>query len=249
MEVPGGRPDSTTCYLFSYAKSGSTLMENLIADYCLLTGVPRFSLYDQAFSQGIATADIAEDALACFAAPGVVYSGFRHYPGFDLPIGRARVIMLVRDPRDMMVSLYYSMTRSHVIPRGNEQLVQWRERTRKMQIDEFALHRAPGYVKHFKTYQAKLEGANPRVFRYEDVIYSKADWLLEMAEYADLPIRLQAITELASTHDLIPERENTEQHVRQVHPGNFREKLKEQTIARLNEILAEFLAQYDYDVP
>ena len=244
-------PDATTrrpnCYLFAFVKSGSTLMDNMIADYCAAVGVPHFSLFDQAFAQGVRTADIQSDALQCFERSGMVYSGFRHYPAFDLPIEDSSVILLVRDPRDMLVSLYFSIMKSHVIPAGNEGLRRQREQIADSSIDEFVLKRAGGLLRTFGRYREKLEGTRCRTFRYEDVIYDKRNWLDEMVEFSGLPRAEDELERIARRHDIVPAREDVSRHIRQVHPGNFRKKLSEETVELLNGILAEFLDTFRYE--
>jgi len=51
---------------------------------------------------------------------------------------------------------------------------------------------------------------------------------------------------IALEFDIFPETEHQERHVRQVHPGNYKTKLRTDTVNQLNEILGEFLNFYDY---
>jgi len=246
VRVPAGVQGLPSSYLFAFVKSGSTLMDNMMAEYCSVVGVPHFSLFDQAFAQGIRTVDIRADANRCLGQPGIVYSGFRHYPSFNLRIGNSNVVLLVRDPRDMLVSLYFSIMKSHIIPAGNESLRRAREQIPKVSIDEFVLQRAQGYVSTFRRYRNKLRDTNHLVFRYEDVIYEKADWLADMVSFTGLPTRPRDIRRIAKHHDKRPEQENVSSHIRQVHPGNFRKKLSEATIRELSDATAEFLDAFDY---
>lgn len=246
VKVPEGEPSLRSCYLFAFVKSGSTLMEKLVSDYCDAIGAPYFSLYDQAFAQGITTPNIRSDALQCFAEDGIIFSGFRHYPSFDLPISGANVILLVRDPRDMMVSLYFSILKSHVIPAGNERLRREREQLVGFSIDEFVLKRARGYLLAYRRYMDKLSEARKRVFRYEDVIYNKDEWLAEIVDFAGLPHKPKEIKRISARHDVVPAREDASNHIRQVHPGNFRKKLRRDTIEQLNVVLSEFLDDFGY---
>lgn len=247
IAIPAGVPDRPSLYLFAFVKSGSTLMDNMVSEYCASVGAPYFSLYDQAFSQGVRTGHIQRDAITCFDEGGIVFSGFRHFPSFDLPIKNSRVIWLVRDPRDMLVSLYFSIMESHVIPAGNEKLRREREQLSVISIDEFALKRARGYLMTFNRYQTKLEGTECRTFRYEDVVYKKSDWLYEIVAFAGLPSSPDLIESITHRHDIVPSREEVSKHIRQVHPGNFRKKLSTDTIAEINEILAPFLDEFGYE--
>jgi hypothetical protein len=46
----------------------------------------------------------------------------------------------------------------------------------------------------------------------------------------------------------IPKEENIYSHKRAVKPGNYRDKLKPQTINQLNQVFAEFLNKYGYNL-
>lgn len=246
VEFPTPTESRPSSFLFAFVKSGSTLMNNMVRDYCNQIDAPYFSLYDQAFAQGIRTADIDHDAEACFHSRGVVYSGFRHYPAFRLPTDGARQALLARDPRDMLVSLYFSLAKSHVIPAGNTSLEQQRRGLKDYPIEAFAVQRANGFVQTFRDYREKLPLDRCRIFRYEDVIYRKEEWLSELVEYCGLPVDASAIARIARQHDIVPASENESDHIRRVHPGDYRNKLSASVIARLNSTLTEFLEEFDY---
>ncbi len=246
VELPEPTPGQKGAYLFAYTKSGSTLMDNMIFDYCRWVGTACFSLFGQAFAQGIRTSDIKRDALICFRPEGYVYSGFRHYPQFRLPLENNTVVLLVRDPRDMLVSLYFSIAKSHVIPKGNSALKAQREQAVQQSIDEFVLKRAGGYLQQFRRYETELDQLNVRVYRYEDVIYNKDSWLRDLVQVIGLPEKPDLIESIAARFDVVPEQEQEAQHIRQVHPGNHRRKLKPETISEINQTLEPFLSAHGY---
>lgn len=104
--LPSPKANFSSKFVFSFAKSGSTLLNDLLFTYCPQMNVPVVSVFDQAFSQGLDTTNVRAESSAVFTNPGFVFSGFRHFPNFDLDVGANRCILLVRDPRDMVVSLY-----------------------------------------------------------------------------------------------------------------------------------------------
>ena len=116
VDLPPPLEGLKSAYLFSFHKSGSTLMDNMVRHYCAQFDIPTFSLFNAAFDVGIQTSQIMEDAAVCFSNAGRIYTGFRHYPAFELELADVHCILLVRDPRDMLVSHYYSVTKSHVVP-------------------------------------------------------------------------------------------------------------------------------------
>jgi len=246
VRLPNPSPELVSCYFFAFAKSGSTLVDNMLADYCRACNYAYFSLFGQAFSQGITTSDVQRDALECFQRRGYVYSGFRHYPAFELPVDNAPAVLLVRDPRDMLVSLYFSIAKSHVIPTPESRLVKERALVLGLDLQQFVVKRAPGYARQLTQYLQALSGSDLLTIRYEDGIYDKKKMLTEIVKHYGMAFKTRLITRIAADHDIIPDAEDEEAHIRQVHPGNFRQRLKPGTIAAVNETLAPFLDQFDY---
>ena len=179
VSLPDPHPDLVSAYLFAFARGGSTLLDNMIGAYCQFIDVPTFSLFNTAFDQGILTQTIQKDAAVCFKKLGYIYTGFRHFPAFDLDVSDAPIIWLARDPRDMLVSLYYSVLKSHVIPRGLVTLKKNRKEAETLNVNQYVINKVGVYSGQFQRYQKMLEGSNLKVYRYEDVIYEKEKWLTD----------------------------------------------------------------------
>ena len=178
---------------------------------------------------------------------GYIFTGFRHFPPFDFDMKGRRAILLVRDPRDMLVSLYYSVKTSHEIPKDDTKFQRQREDAADLDINEFVLKRRGLYKNAFETYRKALATSDLTVYRYEDVIYRKAEWLKQIAEALSLKIRPALIASVASQSDIIPDDENEALHIRQVHPGDHKQKLAPQTINMLTSYYEEFLTEYQYE--
>jgi hypothetical protein len=246
VELPAPLDGLQSAYLFSFHKSGSTLMDNMIRRYCKYSNVPSFSLFNSAFDSGIPTSGVMKDAAICFSKTGRIYTGFRHYPMFALDLTGVACVLLVRDPRDMLVSMYYSVAKSHVLPKGNLSFIKRRRQASRMTVDEFAIKKAPEYKRSLQIYREKLPAATLTTYRYEDVIYEKEVWLKDLVEKLGLPQNDELIRSTARKFDVFPEQENENEHIRQVHPGNYKRKLKQETIAVISETLEEFLDYYNY---
>ncbi|MBE9550245.1 MAG: sulfotransferase domain-containing protein [Proteobacteria bacterium] len=221
-------------------------MDNMVSAYCKPLEIPTFSLFNSAFDEGIPTNEIQEDAGVCFSSEGMFYLGFRHYPAFDLNLAGARSVLLVRDPRDMLVSMYYSVVKSHVIPEKNKNFLRSRHAAEQMSVDEFVLNKSALYVNNFKKYRRKLPAETLTTYRYEDVIYEKEVWLRQIVADLELPLDRKLISRTVKQFDIIPEHEDQDQHIRQVHPGNYQVKLQPETIEILNDKLSAFLSYYNY---
>ncbi|MFI4898161.1 MAG: sulfotransferase domain-containing protein [Phycisphaerales bacterium JB059] len=240
---------------FSLPKAGSVMLENIMVDLSRHAGLGYFSLETALFEKGVAVDDTPADASKLFFPTGYCYGGFRRLPSsFEIPIlGEARKILLVRDPRDMLVSLYFSITKSHRPPgtdAGQEALEKFERDRAKVSvtpIDVFMKHRAERFSKLYLSYDRILDDPALRVYRYEDVLYEKRAWVADICDWFGWEVGESARNKIADAHDLIPGQENEGQHVRKAHPGDHREKLDEKTIKFLNGVLAPILERHAYE--
>lgn len=240
---------------FSLPKAGSVMLENIMVDLTRKAGLGYFSLETALFEKGVAVDDTPNSASKLFFPKGYCYGGFRRLPSsFDIPIlDSAKKILLVRDPRDMLVSLYFSITRSHRPPgtdAGQEALERFERDRAKVSatpIDVFMKHRAERFSKLYLSYDRILDDPNLRIYRYEDVLYEKRAWVEDLCSWFGWDVDQGARETIADKHDLIPGSENEGQHVRKAHPGDHREKLDAKTIAFLNEVLAPILERHAYE--
>ena len=168
VDVPPAKADMPAGYIFALPRGGSTLLNNMLSSYCSEVRFPWMSLYDQAFNQGVATGQIAEDAEKLISEPGRIYLGFRHYPRFEFRIPPdSKTVLLVRDPRDILVSLYFSVKHSHALK--NESIMRANSDANIMSIDEFVIERAQSILGIYQAYEANLINEVSKLYRYEDV--------------------------------------------------------------------------------
>ena len=247
VTIPNPKPDLVSAYIFAFPRGGSTLLNNMVAAYCRQIDVPTFSLFNAAFDQGVPTQDIQQDASVCFNRSGCIYTGFRHFPAFDLDVTGAPAIWLTRDPRDMLVSLYYAVLKSHVIPKGLVSYAKNRADAEKLDVNQFVIQRPMIFTRHFQRYKKMLTDSNLKIYRYEDVIFEKEKWLTDSVARLGLVHRPELVRNIAEQFDVFPDREDENEHIRQVQPGNYKEKLTRRTIQKLNKSLADFLKYFDYE--
>lgn len=213
-----------------------------------------FSLMDEAYSKGIAFAGIPAEASSLLKANGYLYGGFRAFPrNLQMPPwASSNAILLVRDPRDMVVSLYFSQAFSHVPPgttlSGNEyeRFMLTREAVKSQSINEFCLSRTPLLLRQFALIESKLKGSEFKTYRYEDVVFRKSWWVEDMMAYFGYPLSSAESAGIAAEFDVVPEIESPLRHIRRVTPGDYREKLDRQTIGALTERFSSILATYGY---
>lgn len=243
---PGDFPSR---FVFAMHKSGSTLLNKMLGNALRLAKVPQIAPGESAFSAGLSGNQLINPQDFVFER-GYCYRGYRMLPPYlqAMDISKNKKILLVRDPRDMLVSHYFSTAFSHVVPETGgvrDKMLERREAARTETIDEYVLSRTDFFSKEFAGYEPLL-GTELRTYRYEDVIFDKANWLTDMLRYFEVDLAPKDIEKIAAKHDVRPDEERPDQHVRQVTPGNYKKHLHEETIAKLNDIFSRPLNQYGY---
>jgi hypothetical protein len=236
--------------VFGMHKGGSSLLDRLVSWLCASAGHPFVPVMHAFFRAGIETAAIPPETAAVFRTVGYCYGSFRAFPReFDIPIlAEAHQLLLVRDPRDMLTSLYFATRRSRVGDNlGPADRAAFIAASQDMDIDRFVLAHADKYVEDFAGYERHLAPARLRLLRYEDVIYDKARLVAEVAAHVGLTLPGDRIERMAERLDEMPAAEQPDRHLRQAHPGDHRRKLAPETIAALDRRFAPILDRYGYE--
>ncbi len=181
-----------------------------------------------------------------------VYYGMARDPGaHDMPIlDKLRLIFQLRDPRDCIVSAYFSFRQSHVPPSDPAKRAEWearREELREVEIDQFACDWAPIYRDRMQL-MAELIGRHDDtlVLQYEQMVEQSETWLERITTFVGQEITPELATALAPHLAFEVEDEKPHEHKRQVTPGDHRRKLAPQTIATMSDILAPVLKRFGY---
>lgn len=238
-------------YVFGVSKGGSTLLFSMIREALRSAAVPAVSPVEAAWGAGLPPNGITNPEEFIFPN-GYCYLGFRELPPWLLKIDldKKKKILLVRDPRDVMVSEYYSMKHSHPLPDQGvlrDQYVQMRAEAHALDIDEYCLAHLDVNLSEFSSYEPILTKDDLRVYRYEDVVFEKLRWLTEMLEYLNIKIPPESVASIVRANDVFPEAENPTQHIRQVVPGNFRKHLRADTIRALNARFYDVMNRHGYE--
>jgi hypothetical protein len=77
-----------------------------------------------------------------------------------------------------------------------------------------------------------------KVFRYEDDIYENQTWAKELFAHCGMTISSQRFEAAVAQLNGLPDKERPDQHVRQVHPGNYKQKLRPETNRYIEETCA-----------
>ncbi len=253
--LPEGRPGLNRCFAFSVHKNGSTMLERMIMDVCKQGDIPNVSIPGFFFTEGIPAQVWRDDnKLAPVFTKDILYHGFRFLPPVlqepGVKLQDSRFILLVRDPRDALVSQYFSYGKSsgsHAMPKKNaEAFIAARDALPERTIDEYVIDLSRQLRRKLMTYQEALNFDLGLVRRYEDVFFDKETFLGEVFEHFGIEVPKEVIAEVAARHDIRPEKEDQTQHIRKGTPGDHREKLLPETIEVLNKTFRKIGRFYGY---
>jgi hypothetical protein len=242
--------DFASFFLFAMHKSGSTLMYSMMKAALPAAGVPVIDLPLAAFKNGLPGNKVL-NPRELIMERGYCYCGFRNFPKYlrKFDLTKNKKILLVRDPRDMLVSFYFSMANSHNLPKTGvvrDAMLTSRTDAKNSDIDEYCLEKVIKFKTEFSGYRHFSE-SEIWVIRYEDVVFRKLEWLTEMLAYFSISVDPDKLKAIAEKHDVRPDAERPDMHIRQVVPGNFRKHLSAATIEKLNSEFAVEMRQYGYE--
>ena len=173
---------------------------------------------------------------------------------FDASENICRIYHL-RDPRDILVSQYYSFGWRHSDKRFTPRQKSERERIRNMTVDQYALNEGED-VTGLKHRIAPFLESTPRaqdiVVHYEEMVTKFPKWLNKVVQPFAFPkfgLRSKSILvakmALQYRGEFRPGTSKTS-HKRSVAPGDYLRKLQPGTIEKLDELLAPELAALGY---
>jgi hypothetical protein len=252
-----GVPDET-CFILAVRKCGSSILNSMVADLARQNGRHYLDVAGQFYHADVPERVWRNDPACCdLLVPGQVHGGFRAMPLIfaDHPIyAAARKILLVRDPRDALVSEFFSNAYSHALPRAAgggqgaaQDMLTLRQAALRASIETYVLRQAAALNRTFMEYEAASADPRTRVFRYEDVIMNKRAWVRNIAAHFGWSRPDEAFLDgMMGWADVVPQAEQSDQFIRRVRPGDHKEKLSRAVIGRLDDILAPALRLFSY---
>jgi hypothetical protein len=245
---------------FSFHKAATQYVSSVLRRCAVENGMVPVAIHDYAFDTDFPvlhflTAEEMNQYQHIFKTQGYVYTAF----GGGMVEGIAdldlyKIVFVARDPRDILVSHYYSVAHSHRVPdrTGNkyERFMKSRAFAKASTIDEWALFRSDRLHDIYVRYQKLLLDPYPHTYRttYEHMVSDFSSWLRSLLDYAELNVSTGLFESLLQENARMrPREENIQKHVRKGQPGDYRNKLKPETIDALNEKFASILVMFGYD--
>lgn len=166
---------------------------------------------------------------------------FREIPQAE----KYRVVLQLRDPRDVLTSLYFSTAYSHALI--NPKMLKRRKEALQSSIDEYVLRNASLYVDIYSTYCERMLSAPHVLFlKYETMVEDFHTWLSRLSEHLGFSSHQEILKQLEEQANFEVNHEDKFDHRRQVTPGDHRRKLRANTIDELNRLFASILEALDY---
>jgi hypothetical protein len=252
--VSTARSTRPSAVLFTVHKAASVYVARLLKRLAADSGLSVIDFAGYRFKGGRMQPGIfdpGELARKIYRPQGHLYGPFRTFNPAIPDLDRFRIVLNLRDPRDVLVSAYFSMAYSHYVPdRENpdaaKRILADREAALQADIDPWVLENASSVGAIFADYSRNLLG-RPNVFlaKYEKLVTDFDGWLQEVTAFLDLQPSAALLDELrrGAVFDV---EEDVNRHKRQVTPGDHKRKLKPETIAQLNAILGDVLDQLQY---
>jgi hypothetical protein len=180
--------------------------------------------------------------------PTVIYSRFVE-PASDIDFIRDKIaIFLIRDPRDILVSSYYSFGYTHefsTVKEIEEQQRKTRELVRCKTIDAFVLEAANPTLNHFNAIDRLSQACNRGiVLKYEDMIDNWEKFSLGLTKYLNIGRKTLRHTYKRSRP---LENESETGFRRSGKPGAYKDKLLTSTVDALNIVFAPVLTRFHYE--
>ncbi len=169
------------------------------------------------------------------------------------------IILHLRDPRDVLVSLFFSRAYSHpIVPGKFEPTTELRKKWIDEGIDKFLLDKqgnnqsaAENFFLRYKAYcDNLLNKPNVIVVKYEDMISDFENWLRQIMPPFNIADTEKVIRKLVQEHRNAFEapKEDVFSHKRQVASGDHKRKLSQETIDQLNSMFKDVLQKLKYEL-
>ncbi|MES1021660.1 sulfotransferase domain-containing protein [Gloeocapsa sp. BRSZ] len=243
-------PDKSVVF-FTTRKCASTYMDKCIEylneKYLNLTQVDLESYIWQYSNQDMY--QLLEENLAAFQPQGILYAPLRKY----IPIKnleKYRILLMLRDPRDVIVSNYYSLGFSHSLPLDEErrkEFLEFRGRIQKQTVDEYVVERADRFQRMYSEYCDLIKAQNIQWLRYEDFMQDFELWVNQLGKCLQIEIDEQdkkTLFEMKGGGKQVEE--NKLKHIRKATPGDHKEKLTQETQDFLNTKFQDILLTLNY---
>lgn len=183
---------------------------------------------------------------------GEIYAPQRRpidFPGIE----KFKYIFFLRDPRDVLVSAFYSFGFSHSLPQNKaarDAFLKRREKIQEGTIDDYVREAATEWVLPiYKNYQNLRKNSNSNIFLSYDLFISNLPkFINELAHFLNFVPSEEKIQKVISANKKGLNTKENISHRRSGKSGQFREELSPSTIEYLNELFSDILIYWKFKI-
>lgn len=247
ITLPETEYDGPSAIFWTLHKAGSRYFFGAVKKMARSAGAPMVNIAAEYFQAG-ANVEITGETLKLFKPTGYFYGPFRQpqqcepVPGYE----NYKRFLVVRDPRDILTSFYFSARFSHRKP-GQDENEERQEATDMPSLEEYVIKQSKRMLPRWNKYiEMVKQDPDLKVYKYEYIIDNFEDWLRDVAAHCELPAKERMIQALVENHVSDVSEEDVKLHRRQIRPGDHARKLDQATIDQLNTLYADVLKTFDY---
>lgn len=222
--------------IYTTWKTGSSFTNRFFKYTCKQTGLPFLFLPEKHTNTNIIRFKKRNKKFAIFP----VRTPFENY------IKNETYIIHLRDPRDILVSAYFSVKFSHKYTKAARKKIE--TKFSSIDVNNFVKNRAFKYAERNKNLFNSIDKKNINYIFYEDMVLNFPKWAkIALSSFnVDEDVQRKIIKAFQGEFLNIPNIENIYEHKRRMLPGDYKEKLTQETILKLNDILKEHIQFYNY---
>ena len=164
----------------------------------------------------------------------------------------------MRDPRDLLVSSFYSRSASHEIPKNDfwkQKFLQDRKKSIALGIDKYCLEYADSWIiPDYKNYQEMMDKKSENYYflSYDYFINSPSEFIRSLSEIMNIEISENLVRKLTNKaldpfKNKIFKRSKLT-HYRSGKSRQFEKELKEKTLIQLNDKLRKILEYWNFTI-
>lgn len=245
--LPETKSTAPSAIMYTLHKAGSVYFGNCIRALAEAAGMPGINMATHYFKFGLDQHEFPLDAQNAFKTTGYFYGPFRSLAlSFKIAeFEKYTKLFMVRDPRDILTSFYFSNKFSHPRkpPKPGEAASD--KKRSDLDIDSYVIRLANRFATRFTEYQQLVVENNVSIFKYEYIIDNFEPWLHEVAKVMSLDPPQAAFDSLIAAHVSSVD-EDVNSHRRQIRPGDHIRKLQPETIDVLNKKFESSLKFFEY---
>jgi hypothetical protein len=184
---------------FSINKAATQYVKSILIRASTANGLAPVDIHDYAFNTNFPYLDnLSEEQMVqyrhIFRPQGYLYSVFGGMVEGIEDLNRYKIVLVLRDPRDILVSRYFSIAYSHFPPPKSankySEFVARRLEAKSLSIDEYVVAESDQLYGEFRRYKDLLLSKYPMTYvaTYENMTRNFEAWLSGLLRYCQLDL-------------------------------------------------------------